>query len=145
MGPPGSHAVRMCAARFNGCSEEAAGPAAASRMLDWTEAGPRILHSLEMGTVMMLFYQKKSQRPERRTFHIRPDMRLLVWGRNPDKTEGDSEYRQNPLSWRVFSARRSTSWWMRLVKDLYYSKLRNMLLFEGLGGGFHPELHILNR
>lgn len=93
----------MCAARFsgclNGCAEEAAGgaggpagPATASRMLDWTEAGPRILHSLEMGTVMTVFYQKKSQRPERRTFRIRQDTRQIVWSRNPDKIEGESEY-----------------------------------------------------
>lgn len=88
----------MCAARFNGCAEEAAGPAAASRMLDWTEASPRILHSLEMGTVMTLFYQKKSQRPERRTFQIKPDMRLVVWSRNPDKPEGESEYHQRVLT-----------------------------------------------
>lgn len=86
----------MCAARFsgclNGCAEEATGPVMASRMLDWTEAGPRILHSLEIGTVMTLFYQKKSQRPERRTFQIRQDTRQIVWSRNPDKTEGESEY-----------------------------------------------------
>lgn len=90
----------MCAARFSGClngwAEEAAagaaGPVTASRMLDWTEAGPRILHSLEMGTVMTLFYQKKSQRPERRTFQIKQDMRQIVWSRNPDKMEGEREY-----------------------------------------------------
>lgn len=88
----------MCAARFsgciNGCAEEttgAAAPVTASRMLDWTEAGPRILHSLEMGTVMTIFYQKKSQRPERRTFQIRQDMRQIVWSRNPDKIEGEGE------------------------------------------------------
>lgn len=69
-----------------------AGPVVASRMLDWTEAGPRILHSLEMGTVMTVFYQKKSQRPERRTFQIRQDTRQIVWSRNPDKIEGESEY-----------------------------------------------------
>lgn len=94
----------MCAARFggllNGCAEEAAasgaaagaaGPVTGSRMLDWTEAGPRILHSLEMGTVMTVFYQKKSQKPERRTFQIRQDMRQIVWSRNPDKLEGEGE------------------------------------------------------
>lgn len=67
-------------------------------MLDWTEASPRILHSLEMGTVMTLFYQKKSQRPERRTFQIKPDTRLVVWSRNPDKAEGESEYHQHVLA-----------------------------------------------
>lgn len=101
----------MCAARFsgclNGCAEEAAcsaGPIVVSRMLDWTEAGPRILHSLEMGTVMTVFYQKKSQRPERRTFQIRQDTRQIVWSRNPDKIEGESEYWStdgslSPVSW----------------------------------------------
>lgn len=84
----------MCAARSNGSAEEAAGPAgpvAASRALDRTEAGPRIFPSLESGTVMTVFYQKKSQRPERRTFQIKPDRRLIVWSRSPDKTEGESE------------------------------------------------------
>lgn len=94
VGPPAACAPSMCAARFNGCAEEAAGPAAVPRMLDWTEASPRVLHSLETGTVMTLFYQKKSQRPERRTFQVRPDMRLLVWSRNPDKPEGEREYHQ---------------------------------------------------
>ncbi|XP_064190225.1 1-phosphatidylinositol 4,5-bisphosphate phosphodiesterase gamma-1-like [Anguilla rostrata] len=86
----------MCAARFggiaNGCGDEASngtGPATASRMLDWAEAGSRILHSLEIGTVMTVFYQKKSQRPERRTFQIKLDMRQIVWSRNPDKIEGE--------------------------------------------------------
>ncbi|RXM29061.1 1-phosphatidylinositol 4,5-bisphosphate phosphodiesterase gamma-1 [Acipenser ruthenus] len=37
-------------------------------MLDWGESGARVLRSLDMGTVMTLFYQKKSQRPEKRTF-----------------------------------------------------------------------------
>lgn len=93
----------MCAARFsgclNGCAEEApssvagaAGSVMVSRMLDWSEAGARILHSLEMGTVMTIFYQKKSQRPERRTFQIRQDTRQIVWSRNPDKVEGESKY-----------------------------------------------------
>ena len=96
---------KMCAARFggvslNGCAEEATNGlgvtgghlATATRMLDWAEAGARILHSLEMGTVMTVFYQKKSQRPERRTFQIRQDTRQIVWSRNPDKIEGESEY-----------------------------------------------------
>lgn len=89
----------MCAARFggsvNGCVDEAnngTGPAPASRVLDWAEAGSRILHSLEIGTVMTIFYQKKSQRPERRTFQIKQDTRQIVWSRNPDKIEGESKY-----------------------------------------------------
>uniref|UniRef100_A0A3B3Y442 1-phosphatidylinositol 4,5-bisphosphate phosphodiesterase gamma n=1 Tax=Poecilia mexicana TaxID=48701 RepID=A0A3B3Y442_9TELE len=92
----------MCAARFsgclNGCAEEAAcgavAPAMASRMLDWSEVGPRILESLEMGTVMTIFHQKKSQRPERKTFQIRQDTRQIVWGRSPDKMEGEVDIRE---------------------------------------------------
>uniref|UniRef100_A0A669BPH4 Phosphoinositide phospholipase C n=1 Tax=Oreochromis niloticus TaxID=8128 RepID=A0A669BPH4_ORENI len=95
----------MCAARFsgclNGCADEApssvagaAGSVMVSRMLDWSEAGARILHSLEMGTVMTIFYQKKSQRPERRTFQIRQDTRQIVWSRNPDKIEGEIDIRE---------------------------------------------------
>ncbi|XP_068175043.1 1-phosphatidylinositol 4,5-bisphosphate phosphodiesterase gamma-1-like isoform X2 [Antennarius striatus] len=96
--PAGADAVRMCAARFNGCPEDAfagdAGAAAASRMPQWTEAGPRILHSLETGTVMTVFYQKKSQRPERRTFQIKQDTRQIVWSRTPDKIEGEVDIRE---------------------------------------------------
>ncbi|CAB1437990.1 unnamed protein product [Pleuronectes platessa] len=88
----------MCAARFSGClnglSAEEAGPVMASRMMDWAEAGPRILHSLERGTVMTVFYQKKSQRPERRTFQIKQDTRQIVWSRNPDKVEGEIDMRE---------------------------------------------------
>uniref|UniRef100_A0A665WT72 1-phosphatidylinositol 4,5-bisphosphate phosphodiesterase gamma n=1 Tax=Echeneis naucrates TaxID=173247 RepID=A0A665WT72_ECHNA len=58
------------------------------------EAGPRILHSLEIGTVMTIFYQKKSQRPERRTFQIRQDTRQIVWSRSPDKIEGEIDIRE---------------------------------------------------
>uniref|UniRef100_A0A672GMQ6 1-phosphatidylinositol 4,5-bisphosphate phosphodiesterase gamma n=1 Tax=Salarias fasciatus TaxID=181472 RepID=A0A672GMQ6_SALFA len=49
---------------------------------------------LEMGTVMTVFYQKKSQRPERRTFQVRQDTRQIVWSRNPDKTEGEIDIRE---------------------------------------------------
>uniref|UniRef100_A0A8D3D243 1-phosphatidylinositol 4,5-bisphosphate phosphodiesterase gamma n=1 Tax=Scophthalmus maximus TaxID=52904 RepID=A0A8D3D243_SCOMX len=75
-------------------SGAATGPVVASRMMDWTEAGPRILRSLETGTVMTVFYGKKSQRPERRTFQIRQGTRQIVWSRNPDKVEGDIDIRE---------------------------------------------------
>ncbi|KAM9478113.1 1-phosphatidylinositol 4,5-bisphosphate phosphodiesterase gamma-1-like isoform 2-T4 [Salvelinus alpinus] len=101
----------MCAARFsssssvNGCggvgdrdetttNGPGTGPATTSRMLDWSEEGTRILHSLEIGTVMTVFYQKKSQRPERRTFQIRQDTRQIAWSRNPDKIEGEIDIRE---------------------------------------------------
>jgi len=59
------------------------------------EAGDmgRILRCLEMGTVLTLFYQKKSQRPERRTFQVKLETRQIIWSRTPEKVEGDSEYR----------------------------------------------------
>uniref|UniRef100_A0A3B3ZQB9 1-phosphatidylinositol 4,5-bisphosphate phosphodiesterase gamma n=1 Tax=Periophthalmus magnuspinnatus TaxID=409849 RepID=A0A3B3ZQB9_9GOBI len=63
-------------------------------VIDSYSAGSRILHSLEMGTVMTLFYQKKSQRPERRTFQIKQDTRQIVWSRNPDKIEGEIDIRE---------------------------------------------------
>uniref|UniRef100_A0A665WSF7 1-phosphatidylinositol 4,5-bisphosphate phosphodiesterase gamma n=1 Tax=Echeneis naucrates TaxID=173247 RepID=A0A665WSF7_ECHNA len=49
---------------------------------------------LEIGTVMTIFYQKKSQRPERRTFQIRQDTRQIVWSRSPDKIEGEIDIRE---------------------------------------------------
>lgn len=52
----------------------------------------RILRSLEIGTVLTLFYQKKSQRPERRTFQVKLETRQIIWSRTPEKVEGDSEY-----------------------------------------------------
>uniref|UniRef100_A0A669BQY7 1-phosphatidylinositol 4,5-bisphosphate phosphodiesterase gamma n=1 Tax=Oreochromis niloticus TaxID=8128 RepID=A0A669BQY7_ORENI len=75
----------MCAARFSGCLNGCA---------DEAPSSARILHSLEMGTVMTIFYQKKSQRPERRTFQIRQDTRQIVWSRNPDKIEGEIDIRE---------------------------------------------------
>ncbi|KAL4635332.1 1-phosphatidylinositol 4,5-bisphosphate phosphodiesterase gamma-1-like isoform X1 [Arapaima gigas] len=73
----------MCAARFAGSADGCAdGP-------DWHEGAARVLRSLEIGTVMTVFYQKKSQRPERRTFQIKQDTRQVVWSRSPDKVEGE--------------------------------------------------------
>uniref|UniRef100_A0A672ZHV1 1-phosphatidylinositol 4,5-bisphosphate phosphodiesterase gamma n=1 Tax=Sphaeramia orbicularis TaxID=375764 RepID=A0A672ZHV1_9TELE len=63
-----------------------------SRARLWTASATRRL--LEMGTVMTIFYQKKSQRPERRTFQIKQDTRQIVWSRNPDKIEGEIDIRE---------------------------------------------------
>ncbi|KAH0617356.1 hypothetical protein JD844_015421 [Phrynosoma platyrhinos] len=52
----------------------------------------RILSALEVGTVLTLFYQKKSQRPERRTFQVRLKSRQVVWSRTLEKVEGDGEW-----------------------------------------------------
>uniref|UniRef100_A0A8D2LRW9 1-phosphatidylinositol 4,5-bisphosphate phosphodiesterase gamma n=1 Tax=Varanus komodoensis TaxID=61221 RepID=A0A8D2LRW9_VARKO len=49
---------------------------------------------LEVGTVLTLFYQKKSQRPERRTFQVRLKSRQVVWSRAPEKVEGDVDIRE---------------------------------------------------
>lgn len=49
----------------------------------------RVLKCLEAGAVLTLFYQKKSQRPERRTFQLRLKSRQIVWSRTPEKLEGD--------------------------------------------------------
>ncbi|KAL8181515.1 UNVERIFIED_CONTAM: hypothetical protein K2H54_004715 [Gekko kuhli] len=49
----------------------------------------RVLRCLEAGAVLTLFYQKKSQRPERRTFQVRLKSRQVVWSRAPEKLEGD--------------------------------------------------------
>uniref|UniRef100_A0A9L0KEJ3 Phospholipase C gamma 1 n=1 Tax=Equus asinus TaxID=9793 RepID=A0A9L0KEJ3_EQUAS len=50
-----------------------------------------VLHlcrSLEVGTVMTLFYSKKSQRPERKTFQVKLETRQITWSRGADKIEG---------------------------------------------------------
>uniref|UniRef100_A0A8C3TWJ7 1-phosphatidylinositol 4,5-bisphosphate phosphodiesterase gamma n=1 Tax=Catharus ustulatus TaxID=91951 RepID=A0A8C3TWJ7_CATUS len=54
----------------------------------------QILRCLEMGTVLTLFYQKKSQRPERRTFQVKLETRQIIWSRTPEKVEGDIDIRE---------------------------------------------------
>uniref|UniRef100_A0A670ZCG6 Phosphoinositide phospholipase C n=1 Tax=Pseudonaja textilis TaxID=8673 RepID=A0A670ZCG6_PSETE len=41
----------------------------------------QVLQGLETGSVLTLFYQKKSQRPERRSFQVRLKSRQIVWSR----------------------------------------------------------------
>ncbi|XP_023570577.1 1-phosphatidylinositol 4,5-bisphosphate phosphodiesterase gamma-1 isoform X1 [Octodon degus] len=68
----------------NGC-----GPAAPS--------DAEVLHlcrSLEVGTVMTLFYSKKSQRPERKTFQVKLETRQITWSRGADKIEGAIDIRE---------------------------------------------------
>lgn len=53
-----------------------------------------VLHlcrSLEVGTVMTLFYSKKSQRPERKTFQVKLETRQITWSRGADKIEGSGK------------------------------------------------------
>ncbi|XP_041103270.1 1-phosphatidylinositol 4,5-bisphosphate phosphodiesterase gamma-1-like [Polyodon spathula] len=81
---------------LNGCLEDTANgtiPISTLQMLDWGESSSRVLRSLNMGTVMTLFYQKKSQRPERRTFQVKQETRQIIWSRN-DKIEGEIDIRE---------------------------------------------------
>uniref|UniRef100_A0A5F9DHJ9 1-phosphatidylinositol 4,5-bisphosphate phosphodiesterase gamma n=1 Tax=Oryctolagus cuniculus TaxID=9986 RepID=A0A5F9DHJ9_RABIT len=60
-------------------------------------ASPCELHlcrSLEVGTVMTLFYSKKSQRPERKTFQVKLETRQITWSRGADKIEGAIDIRE---------------------------------------------------
>ncbi|XP_040287749.1 1-phosphatidylinositol 4,5-bisphosphate phosphodiesterase gamma-1-like isoform X2 [Bufo bufo] len=54
----------------------------------------RTMRHLETGTVLTLFYQKKSQRPERRTFQLKLDTRQVIWFRSPEKVEGEIDIRE---------------------------------------------------
>lgn len=47
-----------------------------------------LCRSLEVGTVMTLYYSKKSQKPERRTFQVKLETRQVIWSRGADKVEG---------------------------------------------------------
>uniref|UniRef100_A0A2K6TVX5 1-phosphatidylinositol 4,5-bisphosphate phosphodiesterase gamma n=1 Tax=Saimiri boliviensis boliviensis TaxID=39432 RepID=A0A2K6TVX5_SAIBB len=49
---------------------------------------------LEVGTVMTLFYSKKSQRPERKTFQVKLETRQITWSRGADKIEGAIDIRE---------------------------------------------------
>lgn len=40
---------------------------------------------------MTLFYSKKSQRPERKTFQVKLETRQITWSRGADKIEGASK------------------------------------------------------
>ncbi|XP_063153235.1 1-phosphatidylinositol 4,5-bisphosphate phosphodiesterase gamma-1 isoform X2 [Candoia aspera] len=53
-----------------------------------------LCRSLEVGTVMTLFYSKKSQRPERKTFQVKLETRQIIWSRGSDKIEGAIDIRE---------------------------------------------------
>ncbi|XP_027722947.1 1-phosphatidylinositol 4,5-bisphosphate phosphodiesterase gamma-1 isoform X1 [Vombatus ursinus] len=53
-----------------------------------------LCRSLEVGTVMTLFYSKKSQRPERKTFQVKLETRQITWSRGADKIEGAVDIRE---------------------------------------------------
>ncbi|XP_056403623.1 1-phosphatidylinositol 4,5-bisphosphate phosphodiesterase gamma-1 [Hyla sarda] len=53
-----------------------------------------LCRSLEVGTVITLFYSKKSQKPERRTFQVKLETRQVTWSRGADKVEGAVDIRE---------------------------------------------------
>lgn len=53
-----------------------------------------LYRDLELGTVLTLFYSKKSQRPERRTFQVKLETRTIIWTRGTDKIEGEIDIRE---------------------------------------------------
>uniref|UniRef100_UPI00398F5B9C 1-phosphatidylinositol 4,5-bisphosphate phosphodiesterase gamma-1-like isoform X3 n=1 Tax=Pristiophorus japonicus TaxID=55135 RepID=UPI00398F5B9C len=53
-----------------------------------------IIRNLELGTVMTLYYQKKSQRPERKTFQVKLETRQITWCRTCEKIEGEIDIRE---------------------------------------------------
>lgn len=53
-----------------------------------------LCRSLELGTVMALFYTKKSQRPEKKTFQVKLETRQVTWSRGSDKLEGAIDIRE---------------------------------------------------
>lgn len=53
-----------------------------------------LCRSLEMGTVITLYYSKKSQRPERRTLQVKLETRQVIWSRGPEKVEGEIDIRE---------------------------------------------------
>lgn len=70
----------------------AAGPGSGPGAPSEAEAA-HLCRSLEVGTVMTLFYSKKSQRPERKTFQVKLETRQVTWSRGSEKIEGAGECR----------------------------------------------------
>ncbi|KAF7465758.1 Hypothetical predicted protein [Marmota monax] len=91
-------ARRACAAAFPriGVMAGAASPCA-NGCGPGAPSDAEVLHlcrSLEVGTVMTLFYSKKSQRPERKTFQVKLETRQITWSRGADKIEGAIDIRE---------------------------------------------------
>ncbi|XP_060545638.1 1-phosphatidylinositol 4,5-bisphosphate phosphodiesterase gamma-1 isoform X1 [Pantherophis guttatus] len=66
-----------------------------------------LCRSLEVGTVMTLFYSKKSQRPERKTFQVKLETRQIIWSRGSDKIEGARKAAKRKISGVLDMARSS--------------------------------------
>uniref|UniRef100_A0A8C8C2Q6 1-phosphatidylinositol 4,5-bisphosphate phosphodiesterase gamma n=1 Tax=Oncorhynchus tshawytscha TaxID=74940 RepID=A0A8C8C2Q6_ONCTS len=65
--------------------------------IPWIESDTEmnnLYRDLELGTVLTLFYSKKSQRPERRTFQVKLETRTIIWTRGTDKIEGEIDIRE---------------------------------------------------
>uniref|UniRef100_A0A8C7THW4 1-phosphatidylinositol 4,5-bisphosphate phosphodiesterase gamma n=1 Tax=Oncorhynchus mykiss TaxID=8022 RepID=A0A8C7THW4_ONCMY len=65
--------------------------------IQWIESDTEmnnLYRDLELGTVLTLFYSKKSQRPERRTFQVKLETRTIIWTRGTDKIEGEIDIRE---------------------------------------------------
>ncbi|XP_051488746.1 1-phosphatidylinositol 4,5-bisphosphate phosphodiesterase gamma-1 isoform X2 [Apus apus] len=71
----------------------AAGPGSGPGAPSEAEAA-HLCRSLEVGTVMTLFYSKKSQRPERKTFQVKLETRQVTWSRGSEKIEGAVDIRE---------------------------------------------------
>ncbi|KPP72065.1 hypothetical protein Z043_108965 [Scleropages formosus] len=61
----------------------------------------KLFRDLEVGTVLTLFYSKKSQRPERRTFQVKLETRQVIWTRGTDKVEGGRSMMQSRSELRM--------------------------------------------
>uniref|UniRef100_A0A3Q3B6R5 1-phosphatidylinositol 4,5-bisphosphate phosphodiesterase gamma n=1 Tax=Kryptolebias marmoratus TaxID=37003 RepID=A0A3Q3B6R5_KRYMA len=53
-----------------------------------------LYRDLELGTVLTLYYSKKSQRSERRTFQVKLETRTIIWTRSTEKIEGEIDIRE---------------------------------------------------
>uniref|UniRef100_A0A8D0UPT5 Phosphoinositide phospholipase C n=1 Tax=Sus scrofa TaxID=9823 RepID=A0A8D0UPT5_PIG len=99
--PPPARARPACAAAARAAPSSGAMAGAASPCANGCGPGApsdaEVLHlcrSLEVGTVMTLFYSKKSQRPERKTFQVKLETRQITWSRGADKIEGAIDIRE---------------------------------------------------
>ncbi|XP_042187658.1 1-phosphatidylinositol 4,5-bisphosphate phosphodiesterase gamma-1-like [Callorhinchus milii] len=54
----------------------------------------RTLRHMELGTLMAVYYQKKSQRPDRKTIQVKLQTRQVIWFKTSDKIEGEIDIRE---------------------------------------------------
>uniref|UniRef100_A0AAA9T7A8 Phosphoinositide phospholipase C n=2 Tax=Bos TaxID=9903 RepID=A0AAA9T7A8_BOVIN len=96
--PPPARSRRACAAAAPGTRAMAgAASPCANGCGPSAPSDAEVVHlcrSLEVGTVMTLFYSKKSQRPERKTFQVKLETRQITWSRGADKIEGAIDIRE---------------------------------------------------